>query len=144
MERQLLQELERVPSIKELSIETNLSTDRIRALLIIAQEPISTDITIGDNDEFLGDSLICHDQNVEDEVVTSSLNKMIQDLLEVLMPTEKKVITLRYGLDGKNARTLEEVGNQFGFTRERVRQIETKALRKLKRTGSNLSMNDYL
>ena len=134
VQRQLFQELGHDPSDEELAAELGMPVEKIRDILKIAQDPVSLETPIGEEeDSHLGDFI--PDEGVSDPetlVDTALLKEEIKKALDTLTPRERRVLELRYGLeDGKN-RTLEEVGLEFGVTRERIRQIEGKAIRKLK------------
>ncbi|HHY92005.1 MAG TPA: RNA polymerase sigma factor RpoD, partial [Firmicutes bacterium] len=134
VQRQLLQELGRDPLPEEIADEMGISVDRVREIMKIAQEPVSLETPIGEEeDSHLGDFI--EDQEAPspaDAASFSLLREQLEEVLETLTPREKKVLRLRFGLDDGRARTLEEVGQTFGVTRERIRQIEAKALRKLR------------
>ena len=123
-----------------------LSTDKVRDIMKIAQEPISLEIPIGEEeDSHLGDFIA--DENVTvplDAVTFSLLQGQIREVLSTLSDRERKVIEMRFGLEGDRPRTLEEVGLEFKVTRERIRQIEAKAIRKLKQPSRNHALRDYL
>jgi RNA polymerase primary sigma factor len=132
IQRQLLQELEREPTPEELAVTMETTPDRIIQILKIAQEPVSEQ-PLGDEEDFMLGPFIENDDTREQPTLPSWLRgEELQDVLSTLSHRERKVLELRYGLDGSDARTLEEVGRAFGVTRERVRQIESRALMKLK------------
>ena len=144
--RQLLQEKGREPLLEEIAEEMNVTLDKIKEIQKISLEPVSLEIPIGEEeDSHLGDF-------VEDESALSPpdiaafmlLKKQLNEVLNTLTDREKKVLTLRFGLDDGRSRTLEEVGKEFGVTRERIRQIEAKALRKLKQPSRSKKLKDYL
>jgi RNA polymerase primary sigma factor len=142
--RDLVQKLGRDPTPEELAKETHMSVDRIREIQRIAREPVSMETPVGDEeDSSLGD-FIRDDTSPHpaDEAARTMLREQIREILSDLTEREQQVLRLRYGLDDNHSRTLEEVGKQLNVTRERIRQIEAKALRKLKR--KNIRMRDYL
>ena len=142
--RDLVQKLGRDPTPEELAKETHMSVDRIREIQRIAREPVSMETPVGDEeDSSLGD-YIRDDTSPHpaDEAARTMLREQIREILSDLTEREQQVLRLRYGLDDNHSRTLEEVGKQLNVTRERIRQIEAKALRKLKR--KNIRMRDYL
>ena len=144
--RQLVQELGREPTPEEIAKVMNISEERVREILKIAQEPVSLETPIGEEDDsHLGDFI--EDQDVQapaDAAAFELLKEQLDDVLETLTPREKKVLKLRFGLDDGRSRTLEEVGQVFGVTRERIRQIEAKALRKLRHPMRSKRLKDYL
>ena len=144
--RQLVQELGREPLPEEIAEEMNTSEERVREILKIAQEPVSLETPIGEEDDsHLGDFI--EDQDVQAPAEAAAfelLKEQLDDVLETLTPREKKVLKLRFGLDDGRSRTLEEVGQVFGVTRERIRQIEAKALRKLRHPMRSKRLKDYL
>ena len=144
--RQLLQELGREPSPEEIAAEMNMPVDRVREILKISQEPVSLETPIGEEeDSHLGDFI--QDDNVPvpaDAAAFTLLKEQLQEVLGTLTEREQKVLTLRFGLDDGRARTLEEVGKEFNVTRERIRQIEAKALRKLRHPSRSRKLKDYL
>ncbi|MDD2211574.1 MAG: RNA polymerase sigma factor RpoD [Clostridia bacterium] len=144
--RQLLQELGRDPSPEEIAVEMDLTVERVREILKIAQEPVSLETPIGEEeDSHLGDFIEDEDAPAPAEVASFILLKeQLEEVLETLTPREEKVLRLRFGLDDGRTRTLEEVGQQFGVTRERIRQIEAKALRKLRHPSRSRKLKDYL
>ncbi len=144
--RQLLQELGREPTPEEIAEEMDMSEDRVREIMKIAQEPVSLETPIGEEeDSHLGDFIEDQDAPAPAEAASYYLLKeQLDDVLETLSPREKKVLRLRFGLDDGRARTLEEVGQVFGVTRERIRQIEAKALRKLRHPSRSKKLKDYL
>lgn len=144
--RQLLQELGREPKPEEIATEMDISEDKVREILKIAQEPVSLETPIGEEeDSHLGDFIPDEDAPAPAEAAAFSLLKeQLVDVLDTLTPREQKVLRLRFGLDDGRARTLEEVGKKFEVTRERIRQIEAKALRKLRHPSRSKKLKDYL
>ncbi len=144
--RQLLQELGREPSPEEIAKEMNMPEDRVREILKISQEPVSLETPIGEEeDSHLGDFI--QDDNVPvpaEAAAFTLLKEQLVEVLETLTEREQKVLRLRFGLDDGRARTLEEVGKEFNVTRERIRQIEAKALRKLRHPSRSRKLKDYL
>ncbi|HIX30024.1 MAG TPA: RNA polymerase sigma factor RpoD [Candidatus Blautia stercoravium] len=144
--RQLLQELGREPQPEEIAREMNMSVDRVREILKISQEPVSLETPIGEEeDSHLGDFI--QDDNVPvpaDAAAFTLLKEQLVEVLGTLTEREQKVLRLRFGLDDGRARTLEEVGKEFNVTRERIRQIEAKALRKLRHPSRSRKLKDYL
>ncbi|MBO4337982.1 MAG: RNA polymerase sigma factor RpoD [Lachnospiraceae bacterium] len=144
--RQLLQELGREPTPEEIAVEMNMPVDRVREIIKISQEPVSLETPIGEEeDSHLGDFI--QDDNVPvpaDAAAFTLLREQLNEVLETLTEREQKVLKLRFGLDDGNARTLEEVGKVFDVTRERIRQIEAKALRKLRHPSRSKKLKDYL
>ena len=144
--RQLLQQLGREPSPDEVAKEMDIGVDRVREILKIAQEPVSLETPIGEEeDSHLGDFI--EDQDAEAPADAASfmlLREQLNDVLETITPREQNVLRLRFGLDDGRARTLEEVGQYFGVTRERIRQIEAKALRKLRHPSRSKKLKDFL
>lgn len=144
--RQLLQELGREPSPEEIAVEMNMPVERVREILKISQEPVSLETPIGEEeDSHLGDFI--QDDNVPvpaDAAAFTLLKEQLEEVLGTLTDREQKVLTLRFGLEDGRARTLEEVGKEFNVTRERIRQIEAKALRKLRHPSRSRKLKDYL
>ena len=144
--RQLLQELGREPTPEEIAEEMNMPVDRVREILKISQEPVSLETPIGEEeDSHLGDFI--QDDNVPvpaDAAAFTLLKEQLVEVLSTLTDREQKVLRLRFGLDDGRARTLEEVGKEFNVTRERIRQIEAKALRKLRHPSRSRKLKDYL
>ena len=144
--RQLLQELGREPSPEEIAEEMGLSVDKVREIQKVAQEPVSLETPIGEEeDSHLGDFIPDEDvpQPVE-AAAFSMLKEQLVEVLDTLTDREQKVLKLRFGLEDGRARTLEEVGKEFEVTRERIRQIEAKALRKLRHPSRSKKLKDYL
>jgi RNA polymerase primary sigma factor len=144
--RQLLQELGRDPTPEETAKVMEISEERVREILKIAQEPVSLETPIGEEeDSHLGDFIPDEDALAPSEAASFILLKeQLEEVLETLTPREEKVLRLRFGLDDGRTRTLEEVGQEFGVTRERIRQIEAKALRKLRHPSRSKKLKDYL
>lgn len=144
--RQLLQELGRDPQPEEIAKEMEIPVEKVRDIMKIAQEPVSLETPIGEEeDSHLGDFIPDDDaQAPADAAAYLLLKEQLEDVLETLTPREKKVLRLRFGLDDGRPRTLEEVGQVFGVTRERIRQIEAKALRKLRHPSRSKKLKDYL
>ena len=144
--RQLLQELGREPTPEEIAEEMDMNVDRVREILKISQEPVSLETPIGEEeDSHLGDFI--QDDNVPvpaDAAAFTLLKEQLVEVLSTLTDREQKVLRLRFGLDDGRARTLEEVGKEFNVTRERIRQIEAKALRKLRHPSRSRKLKDYL
>lgn len=146
IQRQLTLELNREPSEEELAKKMNVSVDKIRDIYKISQEPVSLETPIGEEDDsHLGD-FIKDERNVSPEEFATNemLKDEISEVLKTLTEREEKVIRLRFGLEDGKSRTLEEVGQLFGVTRERIRQIEAKALRKLRHPSRSRKLKDYL
>ena len=146
IQRQLTLELNREPSEEELAKKMNTSVDKIREIYKISQEPVSLETPIGEEDDsHLGDFIKDeHNMSPEEYATNEMLKDEISDILLTLTEREEKVIRLRFGLEDGKARTLEEVGQLFGVTRERIRQIEAKALRKLRHPSRSRKLRDYL
>ena len=144
--RQLLQELGREPAPEEIAKEMEITVERVREIMKIAQEPVSLETPIGEEeDSHLGDFIEDQDAPAPAEAASFMLLKeQLEEVLETLTPREEKVLRLRFGLDDGRARTLEEVGQSFGVTRERIRQIEAKALRKLRHPSRSKKLKDFL
>ena len=144
--RQLLQELGREPTPEEIAEEMDMPVDRVREILKISQEPVSLETPMGEEeDSHLGDFI--QDDNVPvpaDAAAFTLLKEQLVEVLGTLTEREQKVLRLRFGLDDGRARTLEEVGKEFNVTRERIRQIEAKALRKLRHPSRSRKLKDYL
>ena len=144
--RQLLQELGREPQPDEIAKEIGMSVDKVREIMKISQEPVSLETPIGEEeDSHLGDFIPDDDAPAPAEAAAFTLLKeQLIDVLDTLTAREEKVLRLRFGLDDGRARTLEEVGKEFNVTRERIRQIEAKALRKLRHPSRSKKLKDYL
>ncbi len=144
--RQLLQELGREPSPEEIAKEMGMSLEKVREIMKIAQEPVSLETPIGEEeDSHLGDFIPDDDAPAPSEAASFMLLKeQLMDVLNTLTPREEKVLRLRFGLEDGRARTLEEVGGVFDVTRERIRQIEAKALRKLRHPSRSKKLKDFL
>ncbi len=144
--RQLLQEYGREPTPEEIAIEMDMSEEKVREILKIAQEPVSLETPIGEEeDSHLGDFIPDDDVPAPAEAAAfSMLKEQLMEVLNTLTEREQKVLKLRFGLEDGRARTLEEVGRQFDVTRERIRQIEAKALRKLRHPSRSKKLKDYL
>ena len=144
--RSMHQELEREPTIEEISVRVQLEPDRVRELLRISQDPLSLDSPVGEEDESnLGDFI--QDESADspaDAATKVMLSNAVGEVLGELSEREQDIVRLRFGLDGGQAKTLEEVGKEFGVTRERIRQIEAKALRKLRHPSRSRKLKDYL
>ena len=144
--RQLLQELGHDPSPEEIAAEMGMSVDKVRDILKIAQEPVSLETPIGEEeDSHLGDFIQDEDASEPSEAASLTLLKeQLAEVLDTLTPREKKVLELRFGMIDGRTRTLEEVGKEFNVTRERIRQIEAKALRKLRHPSRSKRLRDFL
>ena len=146
VQRQLLQELGREPQPEEIAKEMDIPVERVREILKISQEPVSLETPIGEEeDSHLGDFI--QDDNVPvpaEAAAFQLLKEQLVEVLDTLTEREKKVLTLRFGLEDGRARTLEEVGKEFKVTRERIRQIEAKALRKLRHPSRSRKLRDYI
>ncbi len=144
--RQLLQELGREPIPEEIAAAMGLPVERVREINKIAQEPISLETPIGEEeDSHLGDFIEDHEALAPAEAASfTMLKEQLEGVLETLTPRERKVLRLRFGLDDGRPRTLEEVGREFGVTRERIRQIEAKALRKLRHPSRSKRLKDFI
>ena len=144
--RQLLQELGHDPSAEEIAAEMGMPVDKVREILKIAQEPVSLETPIGEEeDSHLGDFIPDEDASEPSEAASFSLLKeQLMEVLDTLTPREKKVLELRFGIVDGRTRTLEEVGKEFNVTRERIRQIEAKALRKLRHPSCSKKLRDFL
>ncbi|MDD4766548.1 MAG: RNA polymerase sigma factor RpoD [Desulfotomaculaceae bacterium] len=146
VQRQLLQELGREPGPEEIAKEMNISEEKVREIQKIAQEPVSLETPIGEEeDSHLGDFIEDHDARAPaEEASFTLLREQLDEVLKTLTDREQRVLRLRFGLDDGRARTLEEVGQKFGVTRERIRQIEAKTLRKLRHPSRSKKLKDYL
>jgi RNA polymerase primary sigma factor len=144
--RQLLQELGHDPSAEEIAEEMNLPVEKVRDILKIAQEPVSLETPIGEEeDSHLGDFIPDEDASEPSEAASFTLLKeQLMSVLSTLTPREEKVLRLRFGIEDGRTRTLEEVGKEFNVTRERIRQIEAKALRKLRHPSRSKKLRDFL
>ncbi|HHT48730.1 MAG TPA: RNA polymerase sigma factor RpoD [Firmicutes bacterium] len=144
--RQLLQTLGREPSAEEIAAEMGMSVERVREIIKIAQEPVSLETPIGEEeDSHLGDFIEDQDAPAPADAASFRLLKeQLEEVLDTLTSREEKVLRLRFGLEDGRARTLEEVGQVFGVTRERIRQIEAKALRKLRHPSRSKKLKDFL
>ena len=144
--RQLLQELGHDPAPEEIAEEMNMPVDKVREILKIAQEPVSLETPIGEEeDSHLGDFIPDEDASEPSEAASATLLKeQLVDVLGTLTPREEKVLKLRFGIEDGRTRTLEEVGKEFNVTRERIRQIEAKALRKLRHPSRSKKLKDFL
>ncbi|MNZ22477.1 RNA polymerase sigma factor SigA [compost metagenome] len=144
--RQLLQEIGREPTPEEIAKEMELTPDKVREIMKIAQEPVSLETPIGEeNDSNLGDFIEDHDAPAPAEAAAYELLKeQLEEVLDTLTEREENVLRLRFGMDDGRTRTLEEVGKEFGVTRERIRQIEAKALRKLRHPSRSKRLKDFM
>jgi RNA polymerase primary sigma factor len=143
--RALVQKLGREPTVEELSTELGVSTGMVRKTLRISQQPISLETKIGEDESSLGDFI--EDRNASspaDLMVGIDLRQQTDQALKALTPREEQVIRMRFGIEDGQERTLEEVGKEFSVTRERIRQIEAKALRKLRRSSRSAGLKDLL
>lgn len=146
VQRQLLQDLGREPSPEEIAEDMDLTPEKVREILKIAQEPVSLETPIGEEDDsHLGDFIEDHEATSPSEhAAYEMLKEQLEDVLDTLTDREENVLRLRFGLDDGRTRTLEEVGKVFGVTRERIRQIEAKALRKLRHPSRSKRLKDFL
>ena len=146
VQSQLLHKNGQEPSVEELAAELDMPHDKVREILKVAQEPISLESPIGEEeDSHLGDFIPDYDAPVPEEAATHTLLKeQLNEVLSTLTPREAKVLSLRFGIEDGRPRTLEEVGKEFNVTRERIRQIEAKALRKLRHPSRNKKLKDFL
>ncbi|MDO9445533.1 MAG: sigma-70 family RNA polymerase sigma factor, partial [Dehalococcoidia bacterium] len=146
IQRRLVQEFGREPTPEEIGKELELPPDRVREILKVSQEPVSLETPIGEEeDSHLGDFI--EDPTAlapQDAASHQLLKEQVMDVLSTLTPRERKVLELRFGLEDGRSRTLEEVGREFNVTRERIRQIEAKALRKLRHPTRSRKLKDYL
>ena len=146
IQRNMLQTLGRQPTPEELAVEMNIGIDKVREILKVAQDPVSLETPIGEEeDSHLGDFIPDDEAPAPAEAASFTLMKeQLMNVLDTLTPREEKVLRLRFGLDDGKARTLEEVGKEFNVTRERIRQIEAKALRKLRHPSRSKKLKDFL
>ena len=144
--RRLLQDLGREPTSEEIAEQMEISADKVREIIKVSQEPVSLETPIGEEDDsHLGDFIEDHTALAPADAASHQLLKeQVEDVLESLTDRERKVLQLRFGLDDGRSRTLEEVGKEFHVTRERIRQIEAKALRKLRHPSRSRKLKDYL
>ena len=144
--RRLQQELGREPTSEEIAVIMELPPERVREILKISQEPVSLEMPIGEEeDSNLGDFIEDHKVLAPaDAASRQMLKEQMEDVLETLSERERRVLEMRFGLEDGRGRTLEEVGREFGVTRERIRQIEAKALRKLRHPSRAKKLKDYL
>nr|WP_256992252.1 RNA polymerase sigma factor RpoD [Paenibacillus sp. XY044] len=144
--RQLVQELGREPEVEEIAAAMELSVEKVREIMKISQDPVSLETPIGDeHDSKLGDFIEDHDAPAPvDSAAFTFLKEQLGDVLDTLTEREENVLRLRFGLEDGRTRTLEEVGKVFGVTRERIRQIEAKALRKLRHPSRSKRLKDYI
>jgi RNA polymerase primary sigma factor len=144
--KELLQELGREPTPEEIAVKMEITPEKVREIMKIGQEPVSIETPVGDeNDSSLGDFI--EDQEAlapADAAAYELLKVQLEDVLDTLTEREQNVLRLRFGLDDGRTRTLEEVGHEFGVTRERIRQIEAKALRKLRHPSRSKRLKDFL
>ncbi len=145
-QRQLVQELGREPTPEEIANEMELEVEKVHHILKISQETVSLEKSVGDEDDSLLGDFIPDEDNLSPEEMSAYqlLRNDIEEVLHLLTPREQKILRMRFGLDGEWAHTLEEVGKEFGVTRERIRQIEAKALNKLKKSKDSKRLKDYL
>ena len=145
-QRQLTLELNREPTDEELAKKMNMSVEKVREIIKIAQEPVSLETPIGEEDDsHLGDFIQDEDSPApQDSAAYTLLKEQLEEVMNTLTPREAKVLKLRFGLEDGRARTLEEVGREFQVTRERIRQIEAKALRKLRHPSRSKKLKDYM
>ena len=144
-QRQMLQELGREPTVEEIAVKVEMTPDRVREIQRLGQEPVSLETPVGEDDSFLGDFV--EDPNATAPATAAAralLTAAIEEALEELNDRERQVVRLRFGLDDGQVRTLEEVGREFGVTRERIRQIESKTLAKLRHPTRSNRLKDYL
>ena len=144
--RHLLQQLGREPSPEEIAKEMEIPVEKVAEIQKIAQDPVSLETPIGEeHDSHLGDFIQDHDSPPpQDSAAYTMLKEQLQEVMDTLTPREAKVLKLRFGLEDGKARTLEEVGKEFMVTRERIRQIEAKALRKLRHPSRSRKLRDYM
>ena len=142
--KRMLQELGREPTVDEIAKEMNISPERVTEIQKIAQDPLSLEDPVGDEDSKVGDYVPDETSIMPDDAATHSMLKgQLLSVIETLTPREQKVIRLRYGLDDGSPKTLEQVGQEFNVTRERIRQIEAKALRKLRNPSRSKKLKDF-
>jgi len=144
--RRLLQDLGREPTSEEIAAQMEITPEKVREIIKVSQEPVSLETPIGEEeDSHLGDFIEDHTALAPAEAASHQLLKeQVEDVLDSLTERERKVLQLRFGLDDGRSRTLEEVGKEFHVTRERIRQIEAKALRKLRHPSRSRKLKDYL
>jgi RNA polymerase primary sigma factor len=144
--RRLLQELGREPSDEEIGEEMGITPEKVREIVKVSQDPVSLETPIGEEeDSHLGDFVEDREAvSPQDAASLTMLHSEVEDVLDTLTPRERRVLQLRFGLIDGHQRTLEEVGKRFGVTRERIRQIEAKALRKLRHPSRSKKLRDYL
>ena len=144
--RRLLQELGREPSDEEIGVEMGIAPEKVREIVKVSQDPISLETPIGEEeDSHLGDFVEDHEAVSPPEAATlTMLHSEIEHVLDTLTPRERRVLQLRFGLLDDNQHTLEEIAKRIGVTRERIRQIEAKALRKLRHPTRSKQLRDYL
>jgi RNA polymerase primary sigma factor len=142
----LLQDLGREPTSEEIAEQMEISAEKVREIIKVSQEPVSLETPIGEEDDsHLGDFIEDHTALAPADAASHQLLKeQVEDVLDSLTDRERKVLQLRFGLDDGRSRTLEEVGKEFHVTRERIRQIEAKALRKLRHPSRSRKLKDYL
>lgn len=146
MQRKLVQKLGREPSVKEIAKEMELTTDEVENLIKISQQPKSLSAPVGDDKEATLEQFVADQSqpSLYDKVSRELLKDALGKVLETLSPRERKVLTMRFGLEDGKPKTLEEVGKEFKVTRERIRQIEAKAIRKLKHPTRARKLKDFL
>ena len=146
IQRQLVQDKGREPTAEEIAVELNMSVEKVRDIMKIAQDPVSLETPIGEEeDTHLGDFIPDNDSPAPADAASQTLlREQLNDVLNTLTPREAQVLRLRFGLEDGQARTLEEVGKQFNITRERIRQIEAKALRKIRHPSRSKRLKDFL
>ena len=144
--RRLLQDLGREPTSEEIAAQMEITAEKVREIIKVSQEPVSLETPIGEEDDsHLGDFIEDHTALAPADAASHQLLKeQVEDVLDSLTERERKVLQLRFGLDDGRSRTLEEVGKEFHVTRERIRQIEAKALRKLRHPSRSRKLKDYL
>ena len=142
--KRMLQELGREPTTEEIAKEMGISVERVDEIQKIAQDPLSLEDPVGDEDSKVGDYVPDETTIMPDDAASHSMLKgQLMSVIDTLTPREQKVIRLRYGLDDGSPKTLEQVGQEFNVTRERIRQIEAKALRKLRNPSRSKKLKDY-